>query len=195
MSSAPRLSKTKDRRRWRDVLMNEFGSMDDGVMEDGWINILIDFMSPINGTFTPKVDGKEFSCWVEEGCSAIEHSLLDHHVVPESPGSELGIASLSMGAGAAMDVPKGKRMYQDLGESSPSVDGDWATDPPSRQETSSEAACVGDVLDPKSCCDGGGLEVFRMSFIELNENFGDKLEHGNNWCIYSNVKKNSMHCP
>ncbi|GAB2301570.1 hypothetical protein Dimus_035585 [Dionaea muscipula] len=136
--------------------------MDSGAMEHGRINILTDVVFSINCAFTLKVNCKEFSCWVEEEYSAIRHSLLDHHVLPRSPGSELGTVGLSMGAGATMDVPEGKRLYHDLGELSPSIDGDWVADPPSRQGTSSEAAYVRDFLDPKLCCDGGGLEVYQM---------------------------------
>ncbi|GAB2280754.1 hypothetical protein Dimus_015380 [Dionaea muscipula] len=58
--------------QWGVVLMIEFGSLVNGVLKDGRINILTEVISPLNRAFKLMVDGVEFSCWVVEDYVAMD---------------------------------------------------------------------------------------------------------------------------
>ncbi|GAB2294123.1 hypothetical protein Dimus_028342 [Dionaea muscipula] len=96
-------------KQWGEVLRIEYGSLESGLLEEGRICIMNDVVSPLICSFTLKVDGLEFSCWVAEECAASRMSIQEHVDLHGTPGAELRVSGSSLKVGAAMDDSARKR--------------------------------------------------------------------------------------
>ncbi|GAB2282390.1 hypothetical protein Dimus_016935 [Dionaea muscipula] len=74
--------------KWGEVLMVEFGSLENGVLDNGRIKIFTDVVTHFFFDFKLLVDGDEFDCWVVEDGSVTSKQRQGYRDPPRSFGSE-----------------------------------------------------------------------------------------------------------